>query len=291
MQRRARIDAVGWVGRAVFAAILWLAVCPAFAAALEIKGFVLTVSDLDRSVRFYEKALNFNKVSERVLADRDYDYLTGVYGSRLRVATLQLGNESIELQEYLPPGGNPIPVDSRANGAWFQHFAVVVSDMERAYEHLQRIPFQAISGAPQTIPASNSAAAGVKAFKFKDPDGHPLELLYLPADKGRAKWHRHDGRLFLGVDHSAITVTSTEKSAAFYRDLLGLSIAGGSLNSGSTQEQLDNAFGGSGPGYRSTARARAGAGPGVSRICDAFRWSPGAGRLTSQRPLSHARGD
>lgn len=243
MGSMARNGVGSWLNRCLLAATLWLAAFSAFAGALEIKSFALTVSDLDRSVAFYEKALDFRKVSERVLVDRDYDYLTGVYGSRVKSATLQLGDETIELDQYLSPAGNPIPADSRSNDAWFQHFAVVVSDMDRAYEHLKGTPFQAISSAPQTIPASNAAAAGVKAFKFKDPDGHPLELLYFPADKGRAKWHRSDGRLFLGIDHSAITVGDTERSAAFYRDLLGLTIGGGSLNTGSTQEQLDNAFG------------------------------------------------
>jgi catechol 2,3-dioxygenase-like lactoylglutathione lyase family enzyme len=107
---------------------------------------------------------------------------------------------------------------------------------------VRRFPIQAISSQPQTIPESNRAAAGIKAYKFKDPDGHPLELLYFPADRGRARW-QDKSKLFLGIDHSAIAVSDTERSSAFWRDLIGLSIAGGSLNSGMTQEQLDNAFG------------------------------------------------
>lgn len=225
----------------MWAALSWAAL--AWAAVKSVEGIALNISDMDRSVAFYEAGLGFKKVAERLIADRGYDSLTGVSGTRLRSVTLKLGDEAIELNQFLSPRGKPIPLDSRSNDRWFQHFAIVVSDMDKAYAQLKRVPFQAISAEPQTIPASNSAAAGIKAFKFKDPDGHPLELLYFPPDKGRPKWHKATGRVFLGIDHSAITVGSTEKSLAFYRDILGLAVAGGSLNSGSTQERLDNAPG------------------------------------------------
>jgi catechol 2,3-dioxygenase-like lactoylglutathione lyase family enzyme len=136
-----------------------------------------------------------------------------------------------------------VPPDSRSNDLWFQHFAVVVSDMHKAWENVSRFPIRSISSAPQTIPQSNAAAAGIKAVKFMDPDGHPLELLWFPAGKGDPRWQRAGGRLFLGIDHSAITVGDTQRSARFWRDLVGLEIAGGSLNTGPTQEQLDNVFG------------------------------------------------
>ena len=258
----------------LLAFVLVLVAGSAVAGAREVKGFVLTVSDLDRSVAFFEQALGFRKLGERTTSDRDYDYVTGVFGSRVRTATLQLGDEIIELDQYLGPAGKPVPIDSRSNDLWFQHFAVVVSDMQKAYEHVSRFPIQAISSAPQTIPESNQAAAGVKAFKFRDFDGHPLELLYLPPDKGPPRWHRHD-TLFLGIDHSAITVSSTDRSFAFYRDLLGLVAAGASLNSGETQEQLDNAFGAV---VRVTGlRPQNAAGPGVEFL---HYLTPGGGRAT-----------
>jgi catechol 2,3-dioxygenase-like lactoylglutathione lyase family enzyme len=239
MLRRIRIDTlILWV----LALNLTLLGSVVFAAK-EIRGFTMTVSDLDRAVGFYEQALGFRKVQERVIADGDFDALTGVFGTRVRSARLQLGDEFIELEQFVAPGGQPVPGDSRSNDLWFQHFAVVVSDMERAYEHVSRFAVQSISSAPQTIPESNRAAAGIKAYKFRDPEGHPLELLWFPADKGKPKWQRGAGRLFLGIDHSAIAVSDTERSNAFWRDLVGLSVAGGSLNSGPTQEQLDNAFG------------------------------------------------
>lgn len=81
----------------------------AFARALEIRGFAITVSDMDRSVEFFERALDFKKVSERTIVDRNYDYLTGVFGTRVRNVQLKLGDEMIELEQYLSPTGQPIP--------------------------------------------------------------------------------------------------------------------------------------------------------------------------------------
>jgi catechol 2,3-dioxygenase-like lactoylglutathione lyase family enzyme len=227
----------------VFAILLSISVTNTNAKAIELKSIALTVSDLDRSVAFYEQAMDFKKVSEQTIVNRDFDYVTGVFGSRVRSAELQLGEEKIQLNQFLSISGKPIPIDSRSNDLWFQHFAVVVSDMDKAFAQLLRAAVIGISSAPQTIPALNQAAAGIKAYKFKDPDGHPLEVLYFPSDKGRAKWQGHANQVFLGIDHTAITVADTARSTAFYRDMLGFNVAGGGVNSGATQEQLDNAFG------------------------------------------------
>ncbi len=227
----------------VLSAVLLLVAVAAYGRALEIHGIVLTVGDLDRSVAFYESALGFRKVGERLVTDAEFDQISGTFGVRMRRATLQLGTETIDLEQYLAPAGEPLPVDSRANDLWFQHFAIVVRDMDAACAHLARQKFQAISSAPQTFPESNAAAAGIRAYKFKDPDGHPLELLYFPPGKGNAKWQRPATALFLGIDHSAITVSNTERSVRFWADLIGLTVAGGSLNGGPTQEHLDGAFG------------------------------------------------
>jgi catechol 2,3-dioxygenase-like lactoylglutathione lyase family enzyme len=270
---------------------LLLCMSGAWARPLEIQRIVITVADLDRSLAFYESALGFRKVGEDIQNDRNFDNVTGIFGTWVRSATLQLGEERIELQQYLSPAGQPLPIDSRSNDLWFQHFAVVVSDMDKAYAHLRQHPFQAISSAPQTIPASNPAAAGIRAFKFKDPDGHPLELLYFPPGKGAPKWQgmRNAGSSpFLGIDHSAIAVSDTERSLQFYRDILGLKVAGESLNSGSTQEQLDGAFGAL---VRVTGlRPTRDSGPGLEFL---HYLTPAGGRSTpaSTRPndIAHAR--
>jgi catechol 2,3-dioxygenase-like lactoylglutathione lyase family enzyme len=59
----------------------------------------------------------------------------------------------------------------------------------------------------------------------------------------RAISESHRQILFLGIDHSAIVVSDTEASVRFYRDLLGMSVAGESENYGTQQEHPNNVFG------------------------------------------------
>lgn len=203
----------------------------------------MTVSDMDRAVDFYTKVLTFEKVSDVEVAGDAYEHLYGVFGLRIRVVRLQLGEEFIELTDYLAPEGRPIPVDMRSNDKWFQHIAIVVSDMDKAYQRLREFKIQHASTGPQRIPDWNKGAAGIRAFYFRDPDGHHLEVIYFPMGKGDPRWQRAEGKLFLGIDHTAIVVSNTEESLKFYRDLLGLKVAGESENYGTEQEHLNNVFG------------------------------------------------
>jgi catechol 2,3-dioxygenase-like lactoylglutathione lyase family enzyme len=228
-------------------------------AAVEAVG--MTVSNMDRSVAFFADVLTFRKVSDVEVSGTEYDRLHGVFASRLRIVRMSLGDEQIELTEYLTPRGRPVPADSRSNDRWFQHVAIIVSDMDRAYARLRQHRVEHASPEPQRLPDWNPAAGGIQAFYFKDPDGHPLEILQFPADKGAAKWHTlaRGGRLFLGIDHTAIVVGDTERSLRFYRDLLGLRVAGESTNYGPEQERLNAVFG----ARLRISGLRAAAGPGV----------------------------
>jgi catechol 2,3-dioxygenase-like lactoylglutathione lyase family enzyme len=219
----------------------------------------LTVSDLDRSVEFYSKVLHFEKVSEIEVDGDAYERLQGVFGLRMRIARMKLGDESIELTEYLAPRGRPAPVDARSNDRWFQHIAIIVSDMDRTYRWLREHKVEHASSGPQLLPAWNRNAGGIRAFYFRDPDGHPLEVLWFPSGKGQAKWHAATDRLFLGIDHTAIVISDTEASLRFYRDRLGMEVAGESENYGPEQERLNNVFGAR---LRITA-LRAASGPGI----------------------------
>ncbi len=223
----------------------------------------ITVSDIDRSVEFFSKVLSFEKVSDVEVTGDEYEHLQGVFGLRMHVVRMKLGSEQIELTEYLAPRGRPLPVDSRSNDRWFQHIAIITSDMERAYQWLRKNKVEHASTGPQRLPDWNKNAGGIKAFYFKDPDGHALEILQFPEGKGDPKWQRlakdDAGKLFLGIDHTAIVVNDTDESLKFYRDALGMRVAGESENYGSEQERLNNVFGAR---LRITA-LRAEQGPGI----------------------------
>jgi len=244
--------------------------CGALAAAdhqplvTAVDSIGLTVSDLDRSVEFYSKVLSFEKVSETEVDGPEYEHLEGVFGLRMRTARMRLGNEFIELTEFLAPLGRPALAETKANDRWFQHIAIVTSDMGRAYNWLRENKVQHASSGPQRLPDWNKYAAGIQAFYFRDPDGHFLEILAFPPDKGNSKWHEAQGiadhdRLFLGIDHTAIVISDTDASLRFYRDVLGLQVAGEGENYGPEQEHLNNVFGAR---LRITS-LRAAAGPGV----------------------------
>lgn len=223
----------------------------------------ITVDDLDRAVGFYSEVLTFEKVSEHEVAGDDYEHLFGVFGMRLRVARMKLGTESVELMQFIAPQGRPSPVDSRSNDRWFQHVAIIVSDMDQAYARLRKFKVEHASSGPQRLPDWNPNAGGIQAFYFRDPDGNHLEILAFPKDKGAARWHENGRRkLFLGIDHTAIVVGDTEASLRFYRDTLGMRVAGTSENYGTEQEHLNNVFG----AHLAITALRAPRGPGVELL-------------------------
>jgi catechol 2,3-dioxygenase-like lactoylglutathione lyase family enzyme len=155
-----------------------------------------------------------------------------------------------------------MPADARANDRVFQHIAIVVSDITRAYALLRDHDVEHASTGPQQLPAWNPNAGGISAFYFRDPDRHFLEIISFPPDKGAARWHAHTSDLFLGIDHTAIVVDDTRASLQFYRDTLGMTVAGESENYDLEQEHLNNVFGAR---LRITA-LRANAGPGVELL-------------------------
>ncbi|MBS1598780.1 MAG: VOC family protein [Bacteroidetes bacterium] len=219
----------------------------------------ITVKDMPSAVKFYTEVLGFKKVSDTERTGEVYERLEGIFGLHMRVVRMQLGDEFIELTDYLTAGGRNIPEDMHSNDLAFQHIAIVVSDMDKAYAHLRKYNVEHISTSPQTLPASIAPAAGVKAFYFHDQDNHSLELIYFPKGKGQPKWQQNNGNIFLGIDHTAIGISNTDNSLHFYQDILGIVRKGDSWNKGIEQEHLNNVEGAS----LHITGLRTAAGPGI----------------------------
>lgn len=230
----------------------------------EVGAIGITVAELDREVAFFTNVLAFRLEGIDVAKPGAADAWLGLRGTQLRRATLRLGKERLRLTEHRRHPGRPLPPDSRSDDLWFQHVAIVVRDLDEAYARLRRHEVAHISTGPQTLPAWNRDAGGIRAFYFRDPEGHPLELIWFPPDKGDPRWQRTESsdRLFLGIDHTAIVVRDTARSLAFYRDRFGLRVAGTAENHGPEQEHLNQVFGAR---LRITA-LRAARGPGVELL-------------------------
>ncbi len=224
----------------------------------------LTVSDADRSAEFFAHVLDFRREKDVEVAGESWEHLSGVFGMRARTVRVRLGSECLDLTEFLAPRGRPGPADARSNDRSFQHVAIVVADMDEAYRRLRAARVEHASTGPQRLPDWNQNAGGIRAFYFRDPDRHFLEVIWFPPGKGDPRWHapRRDSALFLGIDHTAIVVADTDASLRFWRDALGFRIAGNSENWGTEQEHLNNVHGAR---LRITT-LRAAEGPGVELL-------------------------
>ncbi len=184
-----------------------------------------TVSDLVRSETFHRDALGFSRVS-KAKADRGLAALLGA--GEVTTVLMARGCQFLELAVCDPPGA-PYPSDSASNELHFQHCALVTDDMAASYTRLCRHAFSPISlDGPQSLPG------GLIAFKFRDPDGHPLELIQFPTTPNKTSG---------GIDHSAIAVSDADASIAFYTDVLGLAVLSRQVNGGPAQDALDGLLG------------------------------------------------
>jgi catechol 2,3-dioxygenase-like lactoylglutathione lyase family enzyme len=206
----------------------------------KLSRIILICRQAERLAEFYIRALGFACIADSPKIDLGFAELIGLAKGQVRITSLHLGNQVIALAETQPPGCS-YPDVVPGWDPLFQHFAIVVSDMTAAYANLQALPnWTPIStDGPQILPPSSG---GVTAFKFRDPEGHPLEMLAFAPGATPAHWEIRSGNLYLGIDHSAISVADTSRSVAFY-SRLGLARTASSLNVGREQEKLDNLLG------------------------------------------------
>jgi catechol 2,3-dioxygenase-like lactoylglutathione lyase family enzyme len=193
-----------------------------------ITALRLTTARPERLARFYQE-LGFTVGQPEPISAEEIGLL-GLTGGGVRVP-LRLGEQRVDLDSF-DVQGRPYPMESTAADLCFQHFALVTDDASAAWKHVAAIGGRPIStDGPVQLPPSTGVAAAVK---FRDPEGHPLELLQF-SPEGAGRWA---GTGLLGIDHSAISVSDIHASCRFY-EALGLSVGAQTLNQGPTQVALD----------------------------------------------------
>lgn len=252
----------------------------------------LNTGALEPAIKFYTEALGFTAGPVQQ-GDPAIAALLGA--DSLRAVLLHRGSQKLELT-HCTPAGAPYPEGARSDDLSFQHCALVTDNIAAAYDHLRSFSFTPISrNGPQRLPG------GIAAFKFCDPEGHPLELIQFPEAPQATRG---------GIDHSAISVADADSSAAFYQARLGLALQARQLNEGPAQDALDNIDGvrvdvlalaaaGAGLhvellGYRNmrrneTSMTRSARDLAASRfvfVVDAIAPETGAGRLESGGPAA-----
>jgi len=128
----------------------------------------LSVANLTRSIAFYRDILGFQLA--HMIEPRDDGLLgtiAGLPGARARIAHLRLGDQMLELFEYIQPRGQPAPRTQAEHG--FIHIGFRTDDACGDYRRLRALGVQFLSAPVEFRP-------GVWVAYFCGPDGEVCEL-------------------------------------------------------------------------------------------------------------------
>ena len=135
----------------------------------------ITVSDLDRSIRFYRDLLGC-EVSAPVRANGPFfEEIVGVPGCEIDVVFAKLPGHVIELLCYRAPQGHASTL--RACDAGFMHVCIKVADIDKVVALVRSAGFQAVG---RVLTAEGGPVDGLKVVYVRDPDGVVLELIEEP---------------------------------------------------------------------------------------------------------------
>ena len=140
-------------------------------------GFV--VSDMERSLEFYQDLLGLKQERNQILEGEFISELVGYPDARLHIVYLGTGDlrHSVELIQYLNPAGTPAVMTERHQvGA--SHLGVIVDDLDAFHAELSSHGVRFVS--PPAIRPGAVYPMASKGCYMQDPDGNWLELLERP---------------------------------------------------------------------------------------------------------------
>ena len=192
------------------------------------------VADLDRAEAFHRDGLGLARVAAGP-CDPALPAILGLPGTRADQVVMRLGRQEIALVRFDPPGA-PHPAGGRADDHSFQHPPLLAADPAAPPPSVAALHPAALSdGGPATLPPGQRRHLGLEVPR---PGRPPAGADPFPAGAGGgALWRARPG-VFLGLDHSALTVRDTARSLHFYRRL-GFRVAARSQNEGEAQARLD----------------------------------------------------
>lgn len=141
----------------------------------------ITVSNLDHAVEFYKDVLGLKLVTgpTGVFEGEDTKGI-GLPGAALKLAIFEVGDGTLELQEYLNPKSS---VDKAPPTCTLgvQHLAFQVEDAVKKMEELKA---KGVEFKSELNIIDDGPLAGWKWVYFSDPDGTNLEIIeYNPPGK------------------------------------------------------------------------------------------------------------
>lgn len=137
----------------------------------------LTVSNLDRSIDFYQNVLNLEYVGEMKMQGNSTDQLFDKTNTRARVAYLKTKDAHSPLIELIQFENMDI---NQQNANLFQtsisELCLYCEDIDQEYQRLKEKGVEFLSE-PQEFDSTKYGFGKSKAVYFKDPDGIILEII------------------------------------------------------------------------------------------------------------------
>ena len=133
------------------------------------------VSDLERSVRFYE-GLGFERAQSHEVGE-EFGALMEIDGVRLESQFLRQEGVTIELLHFAAPGHSGAGTRRPLNELGLTHLSVRVDDVDAALRTVEALGGSVVRGTRTTF---GDGEAALDFVYCTDPDGVRVELMRLP---------------------------------------------------------------------------------------------------------------
>jgi len=188
-----------------------------------------TVSDLDKSARFYRDVIGLDLDPAPSPGPSSWDTnpvhlsLYGLFRSRLRFIDARMSGVpcGIELMEYAAAGQRPVHRRLQDPGAAM--LILLVRNIDAIFTRIKAAGARVVTkgGAPILVGPAKTARAVI----VQDPDGHFIELAQLePLPSTTASVASN----VIGI-RLRVTVADADKAASYYRQTLGLDLKPGAF--------------------------------------------------------------